>query len=278
MFKEKKQLNSYSSIKDDSTWLELQLNPEKANEIYNISLPGLPPDDVQMRFTGLTGLQNLEQAFHFYKHSVLLSNLKQIDNPKILDFGGGWGRVSRFFLRETSPQNIWIVDCLTDSIKWLKETQNPCNVIQNSPSPPIEGLEADFDLIYAYSVFSHLSEEYFQRWVSYFMSLLKPEGYLVFTTRGRDFIGHLEYLHQSGSKSYLVQNLPHPSHILDRYEKGEFQFYPCAGGGELTDNFYGEAFIPKQYMKEHYPAYLVDFADNITWQEQNIVTLRKPSS
>ena len=49
---------------------------------------------------------------------------------------------------------------------------------------------------------------------------------------------------------YLVKLLPHPRDIESRYRKNEFQFYPTGGGGELTDDFYGETWIPERWMAQ----------------------------
>ena len=264
------------SALDDNTWFDLQFDREAARRDYGIPLPGLPPDDVQRRFTGQTGRENLAQAFDFYKYVRSTCKLREMNDPKILDFGGGWGRISRFFFRDTKPENIWVSDCLTDSIRWLKETGNPCQIVKNEPLPPIVGLEPGFDLIYAFSVFSHLSQEFLDTWIPYLMSVLRPGGYLIVTTRGREFIKFLELLHRQKSTSYLVKYLPEPSVIRERWVNGEVQFYPCGGGGELTGDFYGEALIPKKYFEERHGTTLVSFLDEVRGIDQSVVLLRRP--
>ena len=46
--------------------------------------------------------------------------------------------------------------------------------------------------------------------------------------------------------------LPSPEIIREEYEKGVFQFYSAAGGGELTEDFYGETWIPREWLEERY--------------------------
>lgn len=261
---------------DDDTWFELQFRPQEALKYLGIRLPALPSDEVQKRFTAHCGRNNLQQAFSFYKYIRSTCKLTTINEPKILDFGGGWGRISRFFLRDTKPEFIWIADCLADSIHWLHATVNPCNIVKNNPRPPISSLNAShFDLIYCFSVFSHLNENYFNEWLTYLMDKLRSGGHLVFTTRGSHFIQQLERLHEEKRPSHLVEKLPHPAKIYSLYSKGEFQFYTTGGGGELESSFYGEALIPRGYIENRYGSVLTSFTEKVEDVGQAIIVLRK---
>lgn len=262
-------------VADDKVWFEFQLRPENALKYGKMKLPSLPPDDVQRRFTARSGKENLLQAFHFYKFLRETCSLEQINQPKILDFGGGWGRISRFFFRDTNANFIWIADCLADSIYWLNATGNPCNIIKNEPRPPIADLDTKFDLIYAFSVFSHLSEDYFLSWIEYLLDLLRPGGHLVFTTRGNEFLLQIEKLHHENISHYLTEKLPHYDEIRLRYDKGEFQFYPTGGGGELSSDFYGETIIPKSYMQQKFPVEFLNFTENRQFVDQAVIVLKK---
>ena len=52
--------NQYYSRLSDSLWLSLLLNPK------SLELPGFPPEDVQLRYTGRAGLSTMAQAYEFY--------------------------------------------------------------------------------------------------------------------------------------------------------------------------------------------------------------------
>jgi len=270
----------------DDTWFELQFRGDEALAKYGIPLPSLPSDDVQISFTALCGRTNLKQAFEFYKHVRSISGINKTTKPRIMDFGGGWGRISRFFLRDTDPDHIYIVDTMARAIELLHATNNPCRIIHNQPLPPVPTLTEKFDLIYAYSVFSHLSEEYFRSWTDYLLSVLRPGGYLAFTTRGRFFIEHLAKLHNDKGPHpkmleehirRLREDMPEPDVIRHRYLNGSFQFYPVGGAGELTKDFFGETFIPRGYMEQNFGPLLVDFNDDVPSVDQSVVVLRKPA-
>jgi 2-polyprenyl-3-methyl-5-hydroxy-6-metoxy-1,4-benzoquinol methylase len=270
---------------NDAKWFELQFNPDEARKKYGIMLPTIPSDDIQIGFTGLCGRINLQQAFSFYRYVCSVCKINNIRGPRVLDFGGGWGRVARFFLRDTKPECIYIADTMEYAIECLRATGNPCHVIHNKPQPPILGLTEQFDLVYAYSVFSHLSEEYFHTWINYLLGVLRPGGYLAFTSRGQYFINHLEKLHKETDKPHemlqehirrLREEMPLPEEIRRRYLIGEFQFYPIGGAAELTTEFWGETFIPRPYIWHHFQSYFVDFKEDVPNVDQSVVVLRKP--
>ena len=272
---------------DDDRWFEIQFDPKAANEKYGVTLPSLPTDDVQVGFTGLGGRQNLRQAFEFYRYVRDVCGLAEIDNPYLLDFGGGWGRVSRFFLRHTKPEHIYVAETREYAIECLRGTGARYTIIHNQTRPPIKGLPAQLDLVFAYSVFSHLSQEYFHDWLTYLLSVLRPGGHLAFTTRGHSFIRHLQHLHHSTERHHanleehvrrLREELPYPEEISRRHSAGEFQFYPIGGAQELTANFFGETFIPKVYIEQHFPHLLVDFNEQVPNVDQSIVILLKPQT
>jgi len=59
-------LGKNPSVQDDRFWFESMLRPARGQKYCEISLPSLPPDDVQIRFTGRHGRANLDQAYQFY--------------------------------------------------------------------------------------------------------------------------------------------------------------------------------------------------------------------
>jgi hypothetical protein len=269
---------------NDGEWFDVQFAWRDSEERYGIALPALPSDEVQTSFNGLSGRQNLLQAFEFYK--VAKKCIEGIDQPRILDFGSGWGRVSRLFLRETKPGNLYLAETRDNAVQTLEATGNPCNIIHHHKFPPMSGVPTGLNLIYAYSVFSHLSENYFVVWMEYFLHMLKPGGHIVFTSRGRYFIEYLQTLRDglddlpANLTSYvrsLCEVLPTPARIDELYSKGKFQWYPLAGGGsELSSEYWGEAFIPKRYLESNYGPMLVSFAENTDHVDQSIVIIKKP--
>jgi hypothetical protein len=252
----------------DKKWFEMNLNP--GNNISNLDfeLPSLPPDEVQKAFTGISGKKNIEQAFAFYK--FILKNCISKKQPIIMDFGSGWGRITRLFLRDTLAENIFAVDPYSVALDWMYNTKLPCRIIKSNPLPPIPEIGIKkFDLIYAFSVFSHLSEEYFNSWMFYLLSLLDEKGTIVFTTRGMHFINYIE-------KNEINKNIfKNYKDIKTKYNSGEFQFFGHKRSDELDGSWYGEAFIPFQYLEEKYRVYKPRLINDIHGVDQTVFALTK---
>jgi hypothetical protein len=269
----------------DRDWFELQFNPELA-KLRGIPVPGIPSEQDQVSFTGLTGRQNLEQACSFYKLAHEAAELNLVQDPHILDFGGGWGRIARFWLRDTPPQNITVSDTMDTAISLLCELKAPYHIVKNPPFPPAD-YDRSYDLIYAFSVFSHLSEKYAAAWVDYLLTHLKPHGRFVFTTRGDRFISDIttikaqteEFVEAQtlgGASAYLKQlraTFPDPSILRVRYDAGQFQFFPLTHT-RLPEDCTGETIIPRGWFEKRYGDHLVGFEQNADAQ-QAIVTLRR---
>ncbi len=104
---------------------------------------------------------------------------------RILDFGCGAGRVLRHLLPE-AEQGAELHGCDIDgpSIDWLAEALSPpLHVFRNRELPPLDRPDATFDVVYAVSVFTHLTDQ----WASWLLELrrvLKPEGLLIATFLG----------------------------------------------------------------------------------------------
>ena len=246
-------------------------------------VPLLPAAADQIRFTGRAGKENLEQAFEFYKfcRDAIAQSGSISSHDKILDFGCGWGRIARFWLRDVRPTSLWCVDCLTDAIVLLKQTRIRAHVVQNAALPPIAGEIGKFRLIYAFSVFSHLSEQTAHAWIEYFAGLLAQDGMLIVTTRGRNYLDTLEHLRavppQDFHQQDLIRRAPPQAEIERRYAAGEFVFFGTGGGGELHEDFYGEAIIPPRYASkfEQFGLRLESFREDVPLIDQAVIVLRK---
>lgn len=255
----------------DEQWFEMILNPEGSEHVLGFPLPSFPPDSVQRGFTGKAGKDNLKQAFSFYQH--IKNNYLRGSNPTIMDFGSGWGRIARFFLRDTEPKNLYAVDAFSSAVEWMKKTNLSCQIIHSKPLPPIPSInDKKFNLIYAFSVFSHLREEYFQAWIHYLLSLLDDDGVVVFTTRGIGFMNHVE---KNMIQPDVFQDY---SQLRKKYDNGEFQFFGHPGrdsSHELSGEFYGEALIPKQYLAGKLGANFLSFEEPIRYLDQAVVVLKR---
>ncbi len=106
------------------------------------------------------------------------------EGKRVLDFGCGCGRVLRHFVDQAEEAEFWGCDIDAPSIAWLRgELCPPFNVLTNGEQPPVDLDDGRFDLIYAISVFTHLTDDW-APWLLEMRRLLKPGGLLLASTHG----------------------------------------------------------------------------------------------
>jgi SAM-dependent methyltransferase len=150
-----------------------------------------PPLELAARVGGLKNrgspLEAYEQLGAGTKRTLLdlLPDGWSFEGKRALDFGCGAGRTLRHFLAEAERGELWGADIDAASVEWLQaELCPPLNAMRCEREPPL-GLEyATFDLIWAVSVFTHLTDNSIP-WLLELHRLLKPEGLLIATFMGR---------------------------------------------------------------------------------------------
>jgi SAM-dependent methyltransferase len=115
----------------------------------------------------------------------LLPDEWSFEGKRVLDFGSGAGRTLRHFLSEAETAEFWGSDIDRPSIEWLEQNLcPPLHAWQCEAGPPL-GLEhGSFDLAWAISVFTHLTDNS-SPWLLELHRLLKPDGLLIATFMGR---------------------------------------------------------------------------------------------
>jgi SAM-dependent methyltransferase len=103
------------------------------------------------------------------------------EGKRVLDFGCGAGRTLRHFLEEAEHAEFCGCDIDGPSIDWLTEhLAPPLHVFRSGELPNLPQPDGYFDLVYAFSVFTHLSDEW-AGWLLELHRVLKPDG-LLFAT------------------------------------------------------------------------------------------------
>ena len=270
----------------DPEWLELNCAVAADSNPLPALLPDVPRDAVREIFSARGGRVDFEEAFAFYLHArALWQRWGDADRPAgpLLDFGCGWGRILRFWLRDVPRDDLWGADCFSYAVNWFRRTRNPARVLHIDPEPPLVGDLPAFSLIYAYSVFSHLHEGLARRWIRELATRLRPGGLLVLSTRGRIFLDELEAVHAVTPDSAHLQRtlsaIPSPNALRQRLAAGEFVFVQTHDGdGELRGEHYGEAWIPRPWAEAvvaDTPLRLIDFDEAVPGLDQPVIAYRK---
>ena len=148
----------------------------------------------------------------------------------LLDFGVGCGRVLRNW-KDLATQGVEVhgTDYNPKLVAWCRRGLPFASFEINELAPPLPYPEARFDLVYAYSVFTHLPAELQPAWVQEVRRVLRPAGLLLFTTHGAPF-----------AKVRLS------TEELERFDRGELVVRaPTAAG----TNPYA-AFHPERYVRD----------------------------
>jgi len=233
-------------------------------------LPGFPEREIQINTTGQAGRDTLCEAYIFYEDCLKTfrnSTNFSLENKILLDFGVGWGRILRFFMKDFLPANLYGVDINEELLNLCKSTFKWGNFIKSNAFPPLDLPDKSIDFIVGYSVYSHLSEEACLNWIEEFSRILRPNGMVALTTRGRWFLDYCESLKDKKVEGYskALSNLFYDfDHAKQKYNRGEFlhsNVEGVSGGGPLNSSFYGETFIPEKYAQKVYSKYfkVLDF-------------------
>jgi SAM-dependent methyltransferase len=125
------------------------------------------------------------------QHILGKNNLDMEGFSTLLDFGCGCGRIVRHWKSLKKPM-VYGSDCNKHLVQWCSKNLPFAEFEVNGPHPPL-GYEGEkFWLIYAISVFTHLSEALQMPWMEELWRILKPGGYLLLTVHGASRLQQLQ--------------------------------------------------------------------------------------
>ena len=180
------------------------------------------------------------------------------DADAILDFGCGCGRVLRYWSGHSGP----VAGCDRDdgAIAWCRANLPFARVDGNGLEPPLAYADESFDLVYALSVFTHLTAGLQEAWRDELRRVLRPGGCLLATTHGASYLPRLERDERAC------------------FDRGEL----VVRWGELPGSNLCSAYHPEQYVRESLASgfELVELEPEgaLGNPTQDLVVLRRPLS
>lgn len=177
--------------------------------------------------TGSDAARNIREVMD--RQKVQLEGL-----DAILDFGCGAGRVLRHWHALRGPE-VHGMDIHPGFVEWCRRNLPFACFEVNQLRQRTSYSDGKFDLIYAFSVFTHLSQEGQFFWIREMTRVLKPGGYLILSTHGDIYI------------TRYVAPEDHP-----RYRLGELIVY----GEESEGSNLCLAYHPFQYVRDKLAAHL----------------------
>jgi SAM-dependent methyltransferase len=270
----------------DGQWLWANTAGARNSARLRGSLPTLPNPGLQRSTTGADGDATLREGYRFYRLVKQSADARHPGGFKacrdVVDFGCGWGRMARFFLKDVAPERLVGLDCVPAMVEAATATNRWSVFEAIGPLPPAPVEAASVDLIYAYSVFSHLSEEAHAKWLAEFRRILRPGGVAVLTTRARSFFADCERLRLEGAQDApgrtAADAFGDASRWRPRYDAGEFCHASIGLSGALDDSFYGETAIPESYVRRVWSQWfdVMDWVDDRSRCAQAVAVLRRP--
>ena len=163
-------------------------------------------------------------------HTAALERGFDLDDPTVdvLDFGCGCGRTSRHWQRP-----IQGTDVHPELVAWCQEHLAGAYAL-NDPEPPTLYPDSSFDVVYAVSVFTHLTAERQRRWLAEFARLIRPGGVLLLTTHGdrlaEEALTRTELGDYRSGRIVVCYSRREGSNLCSAY-------HPVGSLAELTDDF-----------------------------------------
>lgn len=179
----------------------------------------------------------------------------------ILDFGCGCGRIARYWAG-LGEERVFGCDYNRDLVRWCQHNLPFMDVRVNTSLPPFP-FDRRFDLIYAVSVFTHLSESVQEAWVGECRRALAPNGILLFTTLGRRYVDRL-----SAPERRAFER----GEVVTRFREGE--------GSNLCVTYHPEAFVGRVLagyeLLESITTGVAGVATDSPLTHQDVHVVRKP--
>jgi hypothetical protein len=267
----------------DSEWCQILVRSIKDRIIEGVHFPGYPEDEFQNRIHGGYGAAAMAEAGKFYTFVKANTYVDRAEaaGHRLLDFGSGWGRIIRPYMRDFEFANMHAFEpnllfCA------LARTLNPYVTFLSGSFSPSGDLPSQFyHLVVGWSVFSHLSPASAVLWLTEMARIIVPGGQCVFTTWGDRFLKRLQ---QEESERAAGKEIHWYSSVclaaageinqrLTEYERGQFVWFT---GGKST--LYGEAFISEAALKTLLAQYQLPFSVSVFDREslgQDVFVLRR---
>lgn len=224
-------------------------------------LPSMPSDQVQRNWAGDCGPSLLYKGTEFVKSALKYIPYDHIrsDNLRALDFGCGWGRLLRLFSKYFPIANLEGVDPWEDSISACRESgiRHPVHLSEYLPQM-LPTLNQSFQFIYAFSVFTHLSQLAFKTCLETLHRYLSLDGVLLMTIRPAEYwlqVNQPEAYEQHSANGWAY--IPHPFKMIN------------------GDSVYGDTSISLERLSECPGWNIVDVEVSRLDPLQIFVTMRK---
>ena len=215
-------------------------------------LPEVPDTGLQQIWNGASGAGLAAQSAEFYRRlseRYAQHGPRELSESRVLDFGCGWGRLTRLLARDVEPGRLFGCDPVEAILDQCRRDGVPATLGQTEFVPERLPFEEPFDLVYAFSVFTHLSEAAHKSCLDALHRSLTSGGVLVLTVRPPQYLSFSPLM-----RPVLKQLGADP---MARLDEARYLFVPHPAddrhlqqdGGEMN---YGETVVTARYIAERW--------------------------
>jgi ubiquinone/menaquinone biosynthesis C-methylase UbiE len=245
----------------DEAWFDILIQSITNQIVQGMEFPAFPSPEIQVRFVGSSYEKTLKEAFEYYKHVKSQASIfgkSFTPTTRFLDFGCGWGRFLRFFMKDIDIENLYGCDPLSVALDICQDTGVPGNLILIGPEGKLPYPDQFFDVIIAYSVFTHLPERLNLHWMRELARVSRPGCVFCLTLEPRSFIDRFCSVPADSTDAWLrslSQFAPKAKEFYRKFDAGEIVYLPTGGGDNLTPEVYGDAIVPLSFIKKKWKSF-----------------------
>ncbi|NBC31124.1 MAG: methyltransferase domain-containing protein [Alphaproteobacteria bacterium] len=258
----------FRSVEGYFTWLKgisVQLAMVDRAMIDLAQQGPMPPFHLRVRVHGSPDLAGF-LAVGERCASDLATALERVDRPlaafaDILDFGCGCGRTLRW-MHQLAPQaRLYGSDIDAEAVDWTAKNMPFAMLAANGERDPLSYPANAFDLIYAVSVFTHMTEELQDFWLKELHRVLRPGGVALVTLHGYEHWQHFS-----------------PQDQKQLQEKG-MMVVPTAMWYGLFPDWYHNSYHAQDYVMNKFGSIfnVIDYQPVALDNNHDIVVLGKPA-
>lgn len=217
-------------------------------------LPRFPLPRRQQTWTGFSGEATVNAAFDFYLFARQQAGALS-DQPSVLDFGVGWGRCLRTWMRDVPASGLHGVDVDPEILEQARSDGVPGTLSQVAALGELPA--GRHDVVISFSVFSHLSEQSSAHWLPRLAESLKPGGVMVITLLGQFFMDmcvacHDKHVDRSPWEERYARMFADPHAARAAFVRGDYAYTPQAMPTPwLVAENYGWAAMPIPFIERH---------------------------
>ncbi len=146
-----------------------------------------PPAQLMVRALGnaspefyrADGLKSFSEFFDAVSRQREFASIR-----RMLDWGCGCGRVTVHFLLDGTIPEVSGCDIDGEAIAWCQQHLPVGEFQRIEPYPPTPYPDQSFDLVIAYSVFTHLSRDQQNAWLAEMRRIISPGGLFIASVHG----------------------------------------------------------------------------------------------